>query len=63
MNRSLLLGIIFLFGAIITAGFLIYSLLNMEKLNISIMHPRIIVETVLMLIFMTLAVYQIFIRE
>ena len=39
-----LLGNILLFLSIIPLGFLIYTLLNLETMEITITHPRVIVE-------------------
>lgn len=45
------------FCALVALVFLIYSIVNLEKLGIKITHPRVIVEAVLFLIFTAIGVY------
>lgn len=47
----------FFFCALVALVFLIYSIVNLEKLGIKITHPRVIVEAVLLLIFSGLGIY------
>lgn len=41
---QVMIGFILLILSVIPLGFLIYTLLNLETLEISITHPRVIVE-------------------
>ena len=47
---KVVLGNILIVLSIIPLGFLIYSLMNLEKLGITLTHPRVIVELTLFLI-------------
>lgn len=40
-------------------GFLVYSLLNLERLGIRLTHPRILVELIIFVIFTLLGVYRL----
>jgi hypothetical protein len=53
------IGLIVLFLSLIPLAFLIYSLLNRAKLNISLVHPRILVEFILFILFIISGVWLI----
>jgi hypothetical protein len=61
MASNNIIGYAFFSCSIIALGFLSYSILNMQKLNITLFHPRIIVEFTLFFIFIILGI--IFIRK
>lgn len=44
LKRKRTVGLVFLLLSFVPLGFLIYTLLNLQTLQISIIHPRIIVE-------------------
>jgi hypothetical protein len=59
MTKPFMLGVLFLFSALVAAGFLIYTLANLEKLNIKRTHPRVWVEASLTVLFSILAAYHL----
>jgi len=52
-------GLIFVLFGLVALGFLIYSIFHLKKLNITISHPRVIVEFILFLIFLTIGILLI----
>jgi hypothetical protein len=49
--------ILFIFFALTALAFLVYTVFNLEKLNITLIHPRVLVEFGLFVIFFLTAVY------
>lgn len=49
----------FLISSIIALIFLAYSIANKEKLGISLVHPRIIVELVLFIVFAVIGLHTL----
>jgi hypothetical protein len=47
----------FLLAGFIALAFLVYTLLNLEKLGIDITHPRVIVELFLFILFLIISLY------
>lgn len=56
-DRRVNLGNIFLAISLIPLAFLIYTLMNLASLNITITHPRVIVEFSIFLIFLIAGTY------
>jgi hypothetical protein len=54
------LGTFFLLLSLIPLGFLIYTLLNLQELQISVFHPRVIVELSL---FVLIAIFGVWLRR
>jgi hypothetical protein len=52
----------FFFCALVALVFLIYSIVNLDKIGIKITHPRVIVEAILFLIFSALGIYFLIMR-
>ena len=48
---------LFLFFALTALAFLVYTLFNLEKLNIALIHPRVLIEFGLFVIFFLTTVY------
>jgi hypothetical protein len=51
------IGTFFLLFSIVPLGFLIYTLLNLQELQISVFHPRVIVELSLFVLFALFGVW------
>lgn len=45
----------FALASLITFWFLIYSLVNLDELDITVLHPRLIVEIIFFILFLILA--------
>jgi hypothetical protein len=54
------IGTLFLLLSFIPLGFLIYTLLNLQELQISVFHPRVIVELSL---FVLIALFGVWLRR
>ena len=51
--------LLFLFSSFIALAFLVYSLINLEQLQISIIHPRIIIEFIFFVSLFVIAVFYL----
>jgi hypothetical protein len=52
-----ILSTIFIILSLIALGFLLYTLINLDKLEITVTHPRVIVEFSLFLAFLLIAIF------
>jgi len=59
LKKKITIGVVFLLLSFVPLGFLIYTLLNLQILQISIIHPRVIVELSL---FILIALVGIWLR-
>ena len=56
---KVVLGNILIVLSVIPLGFLIYSLMNLQKLEITLTHPRVIVELTLFLILLLVGILRL----
>ena len=56
MFEKVVLGNFLLILSIVSLGFLVYTLVNLDRLEITITHPRVIVELILFLVFLIIGV-------
>ena len=56
MFEKVVLGNFLLILSIVSLGFLVYTLINLDRLEITITHPRVIVELILFLVFLIIGV-------
>ena len=59
MKNDKLLGYFLITCGLIALAFLLYSLSHLKELNISIYHPRVLVELILFLCFVAIGLYLI----
>ncbi len=57
-DRMVIFGNIFLVMSLIPLAFLLYTLINLTGLNLTITHPRVIVEFSIFLIFLMAGTYM-----
>jgi hypothetical protein len=60
MASKMVLGTILMMLSLIPLGFLVYSLLNLDRLGITLIHPRVLVE---LFIFLVLSLVGIVLRH
>jgi hypothetical protein len=63
MVKKQKLGYALLALSVVPLGFLIYSLANLQALQITIMHPRVIVEASILAAFVAVGVWLSFKRQ
>jgi ABC-type transporter Mla subunit MlaD len=56
MFRRNILSVIFIVFSLIALGFLVYTLINLDALEMTITHPRVIVEFSLFLAFLLIGI-------
>lgn len=61
LDLKTLIGLIIIFISLIPLVFLLYTVVNLQRLGISLTHPRIIVEFALFLVFLIAGIIVIFI--
>jgi len=52
------LGIIFILSSFIPLGFFCYTLLHLDTLKISLIHPRVIVEALFCIVLLIIGMYS-----
>jgi hypothetical protein len=60
MSNRMILGSIFIIFSLIALGFFVYTIVNLEQLKITIMHPRVLVELFLFLVFLFIGILLLY---